>query len=186
MARSKTKTQLPPDASRPDAAEPPKKTRRGPKDVTFDASAARIVETCIGLGMTQDETRQLILNPKTGKPIERDTLVRYFGKEIEKAKALCDYEAGVSLRHLIRGRPAEYDAKGNLLRKEIPVEPSAVYFYHKTRRGWRETNALELSGPGGSAIKTEDVTKRARDKLESRITGVATRIGAGEASKTAH
>lgn len=48
---------------------------------------------------------------------------------------------------------------------------TAMIFYLKTQGGWRETSAIELAGPGGGPIQTEDVT---RDRLidEARRLGI--------------
>lgn len=186
MARSKKKTATTPEAQPPAASEPPKRGKRGPRPFEPTPEMRSLVETALGMGLTHEEASSLVINPATGRPIDPTTLRARFGAEIAKAEAVCHLEAAVSLRHLIRGRPARYDAQGNLVQAEVPINPAAVFFYHKTRRGWRETDRLELTGANGGSIKTEDVTKRARATLDSRISSVAARIAAKEETKTTH
>ena len=185
MARSKSKIATTPEATPPAAAEPPKK-RRGPKEFTPTAEHRRNVEVLAGLGLTHEEICLLIVSPRTGRPVDRETLAKHFRAELDRGVVAVHAAAGRSLMMLIQGRPAQYDAAGNKLRDEVPINPAAVMFYHKTRRGWRETDRLELTGANGSAIKTEDVTKRARETLTRRIAGVATRLGANGEAETTH
>lgn len=163
MARSKSKTATTPEAQPPGAAEPPKRGKRGPKPFEPTPEMRSIVETALGYGLTQEEVCALVRNPATGRPIDPTTLRARFSDEIRNAEAVCHFEAAVSLRHLIRGRAARYDQAGNLLSEEIKIQPSAVYFYHKTRRGWRE--GIELMGKGGGPIETT----HAKSELARRI-----------------
>lgn len=50
------------------------------------------------------------------------------------------------------GRPAEYDAKGNLLRAELPPDRAVLIFLHKARLGFRETSRLEHTGADGAPL----------------------------------
>lgn len=162
MARSKKKPATTPEAQPPGADEPTPR-KRGPKPFAPTPEMRSIVETALGYGLTQEETCALVRNPKTGRPIDPTTLRAHFHDEIRNAEAVCHFEAAVSLRHLIRGRPARYDAQNNLVSEEIKIQPSAVYFYHKTRRGWRE--GIELMGKGGGPIETT----HAKSELARRI-----------------
>lgn len=174
MAPRKAKKQIPPETAAPPAAsEPTSKRGRGRPAFEPTPEQRSIVETAIGYGLTQTQTCMLVKNPQNGRPIDIKTLTFYFTEEVRNGEAVCHFEASVSLRHLIRGRPAQYDAAGNLIRKEIEVQPSAVYFYHKTRRGWRETQHVEHSG----AVEFKD----AKAELARRI---ARHAGAEEPEET--
>lgn len=159
MARSKAKIATTPEATPPAAAEPPKK--RGKKPFAPTEDDRRIAEVALGMGLTQGETCQLILNPRTKKPIDEKTLRLHFEAEILAAEAKMHFRAARSLAILIEGRPAQYDAKGNLVRAEISISPAMVAFYHKTRRGWSETQNLNHSG----AVEFTD----AKSELQRRI-----------------
>lgn len=156
MARSKAKTATTPEATPPAAADPPKR-RRGRPEFVPTPEQRTIAEIALGMGLTQDETRQLILN--RGKPIDKDTLVKNFGAEILAAEAKMHFRASRSLAILIEGRPAQFDAKGNKIRDEIPINPGMVAFYHKTRRGWSETQNVNH---GGSVEFTDAKSELAR------------------------
>jgi len=170
MARSKSKNATTPEAQPPAAVEPPKRDKRAfaPTD-----DHRRIAEVALGMGLTQGETCQLLLNPKTGKPIDEKTLRLHFGAEILAAEAKMHFRAARSLAVLIEGRPAVYDAKGNLLRAEISISPAMVAFYHKTRRGWSETQNVNHSG----AVEFTD----AKSELARRI---ARHAGTAESEET--
>lgn len=163
MARGKKKSQTKPEpAQAPVAAEPPtRRNRRGRPEFEPSADQRSIVETAIGYGLTQDQVCELVL--WNGAKISVDTLRKYFPAEISRGEVHCHFEAAVSLRTLIRGRPARYDSEGRQLTAEIPITPSAVYFYHKTRRGWHER--VELTGANGGPIETTNV----KSELARRI-----------------
>lgn len=48
---------------------------------------------------------------------------------------------------------------------------TAAMFWAKTRMGWRETNALEMSGPNGGPIETQETS--ALDAIRSRLDSIA-------------
>lgn len=71
--------------------------------------------------------------------ISDNTLRKYFAEELE---------AGGSKAHAM--------VVGNLYRqatKDDPRATPAAIFWAKTRLGWKDTNAVELSGPDGGPIR---------------------------------
>lgn len=69
----------------------PKRERRGGKqkgDGLFIPSPEQrgMVEASVGFGHTYDEICQLIINPLTGKPICKHTLIKAFPLELERGK----------------------------------------------------------------------------------------------------
>ena len=85
--------------------------------------------------------------------IDQKTLTRHYRTEWDEGDARASANVGKSLYDLAVGRPAEYDPKtGKLIREEIKPDKSAAIFASKARLGFRETQAVEHSGPGGGPV----------------------------------
>lgn len=180
MARSKAKTATTPEATPPAAVEPPKRRRGRPEFVPTEEHH-RLAELLLGMGLTQDEARQAIINPHSGKAIDKDTLTKHFAREVAAAEVMMHARAARSLAILIEGRPAQYDTEGKLLRAEIPINPASVMFYHKTRRGWSETQNVNHSGALEFTDAKSDLARRI-----ARHAGADEPEEAGEAPRRTH
>jgi hypothetical protein len=61
--------------------------KRGPKPFVPSADQRHVVSVLAGARMTWDELCTLIINPKTGKPITKETLGKAFPEELANGKA---------------------------------------------------------------------------------------------------
>lgn len=79
------------------------------------------------------------------------------------------YEKGIAKGHaVVKGRLRQQIDSGNV---------TATIFYLKTQCGWKETDRLEHSGPGGGPIQHEDLS-RLRSELTDELESIARRRGA--------
>lgn len=105
--------------------ETPKK--RGRKPFTPTPEQRETVTAAIGLSLIYDEIRLLIINPSTGKPISKHTLIEAFPVELENGKAL------VKIKVL-----------GSLYKNATEHNNvAAQIFMAKTRYGWVDPDPTE-------------------------------------------
>lgn len=101
------------------------------------------VETLAGYGLTHDQISKLIVNPQTGKPIDRNTLAKHFREELDKGIAVANAAVAQSL-----------------FRKAIgngPTSVTAAIFWLKARAGWVDRQTVELTGANGGPIELSSV-----------------------------
>ena len=67
--------------------------------------------------------------------ISSDTLVKYYGIEIDQSKSKVVMQIG-----------------GKLIQKAINGDNTCMIFYLKTQAGWREKSELELTGKDGGPV----------------------------------
>lgn len=79
----------------------------------------KIVSMMTALGLPQDRIQMVIINPRSGKPIERVTLARAFSDEIELARAQLDLVFAMT----------EGIRRGDI---------RAIGLYARNRMGWRD------------------------------------------------
>ncbi len=126
----------------------------------------RLVHSMVANGIPYDRIRLCINNPYTGNPIDKETFTRAFARELEIAKTQVDAMVGNSLVQRCIGRPArileEETVKGEKVTVKRRVidpgcEPSdtAIIWYEKTRRGFREGSIVEHVGPDGHPLPTQ-------------------------------
>ncbi len=73
---------------------------------------------------------------------------------------------------------------GMLLKKALDGNLTAQIFFMKAQGGWRDQNQqVELTGKGGGPIETKDLTDDPVGVITRRIAGIASRIGAIEATE---
>lgn len=89
---------------------------------------------------TWEQTAGLITNPYTKKPLSRSALARHFKHELEHGEE--------ELLNDVAGTLAVAAKRGNI---------AACIFIAKTRGRWKETSAVEVSGPGGKPVETRAV-----------------------------
>ena len=63
-----------------------------------------------------------------------------------------------------------------LISKARAGDTASMIFYLKTQGGWRETQAVEVSGPQGASLSADS----AFDKMKQRLNEIAARIRAAE------
>lgn len=101
------------------------------------------------LGMTHEETACIM-------GLTRETLYKYYRKELDFGKALCNAKVGMRLYKVAT------EAEG---REAV----TAMMFWLRTRGGWKEAvSSLELSGPGGGAIPV-DMTSLSMEERATRV-----------------
>lgn len=120
----------------------------------------------IAAGIPLEDIAGVIINPQTGHPITRKTLSLHFRDEIRTGGTL-----------------ATAKVADTLFRKATSPQLSgpsvtAAIFWLKTKAGWKETQAHELTGKDGGPIQHEGPS--ARDEIARRIAGIAARAGPDE------
>lgn len=89
-----------------------------------------MVRVCMATGFTQEQVAAIL-------GVDHDTLVKHCKRELETGHLQIDAEMG--------GKLVKQCRAGNV---------TALIFYHKTRRGWRETSDVNHSGSIG--VRHED------------------------------
>jgi len=88
------------------------------------------VEAMKGYGIPEPDIALLIINPRTEKPIARETLRKHFAYELSVGNAKANAKVAQSLYQQAT------DGKNT----------TAAIWWTKTRMGWKETQNLEHSG----------------------------------------
>lgn len=112
----------------------------------------QIVQLHATIGTAQDVIADIL-------GIDAKTLRKHYRTELDHATAQANATIG-----------------GALFNKAKGGDTTAMIFWMKTRAGWRETSAVELSGQGGGPIQTEDVG-RAAAKVADMLNAIAERSG---------
>jgi hypothetical protein len=94
----------------------------------------RQVEAMAGYGVPHDQIAVLI--GEDG--IDSDTLKKHFKNELLQGKAKANAKVGQTL-----------------FQKATSGDTTAAIWWSKTQMGWKDTQAHEISGPDGSAIKVQ-------------------------------
>lgn len=92
------------------------------------------VEAMAGYGVPHEQIAVLI--GEDG--IDADTLKKHFKKELAQGKAKANARVGQTL-----------------FQKATAGDTTAAIWWSKTQMGWKDTQAHEISGPDGSAIKVQ-------------------------------
>ena len=101
----------------------------------------RIMAAC---GMPHEQICSQIINPSTGRAIDAKTLRRAFRAELDDGMATANALVAQSLFKKATG-----EGKGAV---------TAAIFWLKTKAGWKETQAVELTGKDGAPIQQATVT----------------------------
>lgn len=94
----------------------------------------RQVEAMAGYGVPHDQIAVLI--GEDG--IDSDTLKKHFKNELLQGKAKANAKVGQTL-----------------FQKATSGDTTAAIWWSKTQMGWKDTQAHEISGPDGSAVKVQ-------------------------------
>ena len=107
------------------------------------------VEAWAAVGVPHEDIARMLSNPD-GKPIDAKTLRKHFRHELDTGapKANANVAANLYKRATGNGRDAVNAAK----------------FWLSCRAGWKQTEGLEVSGPGGAPIQAETSTLTPAEK----------------------
>jgi hypothetical protein len=152
--------------------------KTGPKPLEFSDEQRKHVEALAAYGVPQEDMCKLVVNPRTGKPIDLKTLHKHFRDELDTGMIRANARVAESLFRQAVGAPAVYDDKGNQLKAEQPPVVSAGIFWAKARMGWKERDVHEITGADGGPVEIDD----ARSKLADRIARLAGARAAIESS----
>lgn len=120
-----------------------------------------VVKLACAHGMPWDSIRLVIINPRTGKAIAKETLMYAFEEELAAGKVEMDI--------MVCGALAQSIKEGNV---------TSMIWYMKNRMGWADSQRNELSGPNGqplvTGIEVQFVVpkKRGDDELSSEAGGM--------------
>jgi hypothetical protein len=93
------------------------------------------VEAMTGFGFSQEEICRVIINPETGKPIDKKTLEMHFADEIETGQIKANATVGRVAYATITAAPGgipDNNVRGDLTK-----------FWLARRMGWKETSVLQ-------------------------------------------
>lgn len=140
----------------------------------------RQVEAFAAYGIPQEDMCKLLLNPRTGKPIDLKTLHKHFRVELDTGMVRANAKVAESLFRQAVGAAAQYDANGNLIRAEQTPVVSAGIFWAKARMGWKERDVHEFTGENGGPIEVDDARSKLADRLARLAAAGTAREGSGE------
>jgi hypothetical protein len=99
----------------------------------------RQVQTLAAFGVPQEDICRMAINPNTKKPIDIKTLRKYFRQELDVGASKATAKVVESLFRQAVGAPAQYDARGRVIRAERAPVLAAAVFWMKTHAKLRET-----------------------------------------------
>ena len=109
--------------------------------------------------------------------LSQEQIADYFGIARNTFRAICARDEEV-VAHYKRGKAKAIAHVANgLLQKARAGDTASSIFYLKTQAGWRETAAIEHSGPEGGPIELSNASRRLKDHIDR----IAERIRAVEA-----
>jgi hypothetical protein len=119
-----------------------------------DEASRRQVEALAGYGVREDEIGEFIgVDPKT--------LRKHYRQELRQGHTKANAKVAENLYRRATGEGRE--------------AVTAAIFWLKTRAGWRETLAHEVSGPEGAPIEVEECSTRDLAKAVLMVLGRAVR-----------
>lgn len=114
------------------------------------------VESMVAYGIPQDEIAKSL-------GITKPTLAKHYREEIDTAATRANARVAQTLYKMATDPNHKSCA-------------ASAMFWAKTRMGWRETNHVEMSGPGGGPIQTE---ANVSDDLRQALDAIAGKIASG-------
>lgn len=60
--------------------------------------------------------------------------------------------------------------------EDVPPDPNMLRFWLKTQEGWRETDRIEISGPGGGPVQVEEMSVAEREAHLDKLLKLRERI----------
>ena len=112
------------------------------------------------------------------QPDLRDAIYRGRAVGTQKAyRAAFELATGYTRVHKIRSynqRTGKWTVKTR--EEDIPPDPNMLRFWLKTQEGWRETDRIEISGPGGGPIQVEEMSVAEREAHLDKLLKLRERI----------
>jgi hypothetical protein len=112
-----------------------------------------MVERAVGLGFTQEKIAALL-------GITKPTLEKHFREELDRGRALIDYQVGSSL--------VDQALKGNV---------NAQTFYLSRRVGWKETTVVENKDSRLESMSDDEIVKELADRANKLGVKIDVNIG---------
>ena len=108
--------------------------------------------------------------------LSAEQIADYFGIGRTTFFALMGHEPEIAERY-IRGKARAIGSIAQtLIGKARAGDTASMIFYLKTQGGWRETQAVEVSGPQGTPLSADS----SFEKVKQRLNDIAARIRAAE------
>lgn len=108
--------------------------KRGPKPLKPTDDQRKMVSQMAAVGIPQEQIARAIV--EGGMAVE--TLQKYFGEELE-----------------VSAIKANAKVAGSMYNRAINGDTAAAKWWSACRMGWKETQAKEISGPGGTPIENK-------------------------------
>lgn len=150
----------------------------------------RKVRLLAGFGLKQEEICLLLINPRTGSPIHKETLWKHYRLELDIGMVEADAQVAQALFTQCVGRKAEYDDKGNQIRAEVVPNVTAQIYWTKARLGWRENINLNIRGQVAvgtpaelAAMSDKDLDEALRAEISAAQLMLAGKIIEGEVTE---
>lgn len=127
---------------------------RRPGRPFFEPTEAQreMVKTGIANGIYHKELRKLIINPDTGKPIDKEIFRQAFHWEIRNGYQSQKLATSMTAYQMAVGTDARYDDEGNLIRPAVEPNISALKWYEMSRFGLKEGTQIVMTGPDGKPL----------------------------------
>lgn len=111
-----------------------------------DEKSRKQIAVMAGIGLTHDQIAKIM-------GVSDETLRKYYRDELDTGEARMNAAVAQNLYSIATSK-----GQGAV---------AAAIFWMKTRANWREVNRTEVSGPEGSAIKTESVMSIDTTKMDA-------------------
>jgi hypothetical protein len=123
------------------------------------------VEAMTGFGISKEEICRVVINPETGKPIDKKTLELHFVDEIETGQIKANATVGRVAYATITGGPGGIDY--------APGRIELTKFWLARRMGWKETSVHQHQGitDDGSSVREDIMRKVARLASDPPVAG---------------
>jgi hypothetical protein len=118
-----------------------------------------LVESLVAYGIPYLEICRLVINPRTNRPINTETLMKHFRDELD-----------------VGATKANAKVAESLYTQALAGNMTAAIWWTKTRMGWKETIRSEHTGADGGPI----VTEASRDRLAHLIASEASALETAE------
>ena len=114
-----------------------------------------LVESLVAYGIPYLEICRLVINPRTKRPINTETLMKHFRDELD-----------------VGATKANAKVAESLYRQAIDGNITAAIWWTKCRMAWKETVRSEHTGADGGPVRSEqklDLTKLSEEQLTTFV-----------------
>ncbi len=170
----------------PGAREPVKSGPGGRPRHKPSPASRQLVETLAGYGFPHEEIAALVPvtelrageNPEQQiLGIDEKSLRKWYRKELDTGALKAKAQTMNTLHRLANGSPAQFNAQGQLVRAEQPVNVSALIFKCKAQYGMREKITVGGDPDAPLKINLGELTDGQLDQLYQRLTRQPTGAG---------